>query len=168
MMRFAHTRHGWSLCGRRPTPHWNFQINLSLALNFEKSEKSLFWGLDFIHDYAFRFVSSIEIWFCQSKVWVHCYKLGIHVLYHTTVHGCSWLRWNMDHNRGVIPQGILCKLCADTCFFLNLILHRWNQNFYIDRNFDWQQISLQFQHPFDCQQLFFNFTHLWNLLHLTK
>ena len=161
-MRFAHTRHGCCLCPRRLTPHWNFQINLSLAINFEFSEKMLFWDNDFMPDYAFRNVSWMGILFCQSKVWVQCYKTGIHVIYHATAHGCSWLRWNMDHNHGVIPQGILCPLYANTWIFQkNLILHRLNKNFCIDRNFDWQQISLQFEHPYEYRWTFFEISHLW-------
>ena len=151
-MRFAHTRHGCCLHGRRLTPHRNFLRNLSLAINLEISEKSLIWGNDFMRDYAFRIVSSMGILFCQSKGLVHYNRTRIHVIYHATAHGCSWLRWNMHHNRGVIPQGILCPLYANTWIFQkNLILHRWNQNFCIDRNFHWQQISLQFQHPFEYQ-----------------
>ena len=116
-MRFAHTRHGCCLHGRRPTAHRNFLRNLSLAINLEISEKSLIWGNDFMRDYAFRIVSSMGILFCQSKGLVHYNRTRIHVIYHATAHGCSWLRWNMDHNRGVIPQGILCRLCADTWIF---------------------------------------------------
>ena len=116
-MRFAHTRHGCRLHGRRPTPHRNFLRNLSLAINLEISEKSLIWGNDFMRDYAFRIVSSMGILFCQSKGLVHYNRTRIHVIYHATAHGCSWLRWNMDHNLGVIPQGILCPLYANTWIF---------------------------------------------------